>query len=645
MLHFRPFTLALLLGGFALAGCSGGGGASASLPRLTAAGSASGAAAPASVPIATVANVVASTEPTLLPSATAATSGLSLDASTTLSTGTPVFSDTFANVAVGAADPNWAIGGGTWRVCAPTGAHEYCAAGDNNIAAAGSASWTDYHLDAVVVPDTGTNGVAIIGRMHDAGHFYQLELRNDYSGSGKEMWYLWRFDGGWRLLKGGPLQLDTTNSYKLRLGFSGTTISAAVAYDGQPTFHALGSATDTAFAKGNVALRSWGTSKGRFSNVAVTLDGAVATPTPTPSPVSSAPPSHPTSTPMPAPTATPVAASGYSESGQRYPAAGTFTYFPSSLMLANYSPTIDANDAAWKSKNSITGFDSIRVATGDGGTADAGYKYDPGEPLYYCTPGAPGCVKYAMNCTQYTVNCTNGTPFWCPAKAVPQGINDAHVTCIDEQSGLVTSLWAATSNPGSGGGTWSSGAGVQCSLSGNAQNCGSTASNIPVAVGLVKASDLQSGAYTLPYAIQTAVKCEAPPQMGLVAPATWGDGSTAGCPPSGQRIFLFGYTAAQIDATSNPEWAKKILRTMLVGSHGLVLTDTNPYAGIDGGGGISIQPESALSYTQFGMANPWKPIIASDSANLGQTPPPGTADLGIPHAGIDLADNLHFADV
>jgi len=611
MFQIRRLAIVSVLCVLALAGC-GGAGQSA----LPAASSANSKAASSR---ATMADVVASTQPIMRAGATTASTAhqlRTLDA-TVLSNAAPAFSDDFENVAAGASDPNFTVVAGTWNICVPPGAsHEYCPTGTSNLVAAGSTAWTDYHVDGYVFPDTGANGIAVLGRMQDSSHFYELELRDDVAGSGTTWWYLWRFDGSWNGLAAGQLHLDGSNYYRLRLAFSGSTISAAASYDGKK-FDALASVTDTAFASGYVGLRTWGTAKGRFDAVDVTLDGSSAAPTPAKTP------------------SVPV-------SGVRYPAGGSYTYFPSSLMLANYSASIDPNDRAWKDRNHITGLDHIRVAAGDGGARDSANAYDPSEPLFYCAPGESGCAKYTMNCTIYTVHCTNGKPFWCPAKAVPQGISDAHVTCIDERTGVVTALWEAAANPGTGGGTWSSGAGAQCSLDGNGQDCGTSAANVPAAVGLIKPEDLLSNAYTLPYAIQAAVSCEAPPTAGVIAPATWGDGTTAGCPPTGQRIFLFGYTAAQIDATSNPEWAKKILRTLLVGSHGIVLTDTDPYAGVNGGGGISIQSESALTYTQFGLANPWKPIFAT--VTLASGAPAGIADIVVPHDGIDFG-NLHFADI
>lgn len=330
MFQIRRLAIVSVLCVLALAGC-GGAGQSA----LPAASSANSKAASSR---ATMADVVASTQPIMRAGATTASTAhqlRTLDA-TVLSNAAPAFSDDFENVAAGASDPNFTVVAGTWNICVPPGAsHEYCPTGTSNLVAAGSPAWTDYHVDGYVFPDTGANGIAVLGRMQDSSHFYELELRDDVAGSGTTWWYLWRFDGSWNGLAAGQLHLDGSNYYRLRLAFSGSTISAAASYDGKK-FDALASVTDTAFASGYVGLRTWGTAKGRFDAVDVTLDGSSAAPTPAKTP------------------SVPV-------SGVRYPAGGSYTYFPSSLMLANYSASIDPNDRAWKDR--ITSPDSITFAS------------------------------------------------------------------------------------------------------------------------------------------------------------------------------------------------------------------------------------------------------------------------------------------
>ena len=64
-----------------------------------------------------------------------------------------------------------------------------------NVSLAGSPAWRDYYVQAYVnLNSDAGSGVTILGRVQDATHFYQAELRRD--GSGNKTWMLWKNSGG-----------------------------------------------------------------------------------------------------------------------------------------------------------------------------------------------------------------------------------------------------------------------------------------------------------------------------------------------------------------------------------------------------------------------------------------------------------------
>ena len=220
-------------------------------------------------------------------------SSLRLDAANVTplaSTGTSAYADTFESDAIGSQPAGWSLARGSWSVCQQASSHEACASAGGIEALVGDASWTNYHVDTTVV-DSNLNqgGVSVLGRVQDATHFYQLELRRDESsGSANMAWYIFKYDGrGWSEIAGGAANVQSNTHYRLRLAFTGAVISAFISYNGSDTFAALGSGTDASFVSGKIGLRSWGSGTTRFDNVNVTLDGA-ASPSPSPVPTSTA---------------------------------------------------------------------------------------------------------------------------------------------------------------------------------------------------------------------------------------------------------------------------------------------------------------------------------------------------------------------
>ena len=147
-------------------------------------------------------------------------------------------------------------------------------------------AWTDYLVQASAFRDSKVSpqgGVMIAGRVVDATHFYDLEMRSDIAGSGREFWYIAKRNGSiWTQIAGGPMTTQPIPYYTLRLAFAGNTISAFMASNYSTTFVALGSGTDASYARGGVGLGSFNTANARFDAVRVTMNKT------TPAPLSTA---------------------------------------------------------------------------------------------------------------------------------------------------------------------------------------------------------------------------------------------------------------------------------------------------------------------------------------------------------------------
>ena len=168
---------------------------------------------------------------------------------------------------------NWTPAMGSWAACKPSAnaTWEYCAnSASANVSLAGSPAWRDYYVQAYVNLDSDAGGgVAILGRVQDATHFYQAELRQD--GSGNKAWMLWKNSGGsWSYINSGYFNYAARNYYLLRLSMVGSSIGVSISTDWGASFQPLGTGSDTEFGAGKVGLRSWG-SPARFDNVEVRL--------------------------------------------------------------------------------------------------------------------------------------------------------------------------------------------------------------------------------------------------------------------------------------------------------------------------------------------------------------------------------------
>ena len=139
-----------------------------------------------------------------------------------------------------------------------------------NVSLAGSPAWRDDDVQAYVYlnSDAGS-GVTILGRVQDATHFYQAELRQD--GSGNKSWMIWKNSGGrWSVHKLRDLNYAAGDYYLLRLSMVGSSLGVSISTDWGTSFQPLGTGSDTEFGAGKVGVRSWG-SPARFDSVEVRL--------------------------------------------------------------------------------------------------------------------------------------------------------------------------------------------------------------------------------------------------------------------------------------------------------------------------------------------------------------------------------------
>jgi len=263
-----------------LAGCSGSGATTGATPTLAVG---NGVASSASAPSA--AAPIVSGDPTMPPVVTlAAARPLSA------SGGSPLFADDFSADPVGGAVANWTSFFGRWSVCTPAGeARSYCSNANDGAAFAGSSTWTDYTLQATLASSNLHNaGAALLARIQDSSHFYQLELRPDFR-TGAPSWWIWKSSAGsWKYLAGGLLGANSTAVYAMRFDLTGSQLSAYVQYAGSAAWTPLGSGKDGSYTSGKIGLRNWG-APGRFSAVSVIGSGmGTVAPSPSPAPTPNA---------------------------------------------------------------------------------------------------------------------------------------------------------------------------------------------------------------------------------------------------------------------------------------------------------------------------------------------------------------------
>jgi hypothetical protein len=227
------------------------------------------------------------------------------------------------------------------------------------------------------------------------------------------------------------------------------------------------------------------------------------------------------------------------------------------------------------------------------------------------------------------------------SRATPENggnIGDAHFAIVDSGTGMEYDFWRTQWPPKNG--VLTIGWGGECPLSGNGiVACGATATSTAISLGIIRAKDLvaavQNGG-TLPYALQTAIKCT----NKAVAPFLTSDGSTPGCPPEGARVYLAMHDS-DVNASGVSGILQAILRTIDEDHYGMFVTDTN-----GGEDGFSLTMESDLTYTTFGLPGPavtdLVPLAQSEGVPGSSQPFQSEYYLQLPLNGLDLASKLKF---
>jgi hypothetical protein len=173
------------------------------------------------------------------------------------------FSDFESGVATG-----WTPIAGTWAVCQPPGAsHEYCESdttGTPSLSVTGSATWSDYSIDAAALStDSSVGWLELVGRFHDAANYYELQVRGT-------TWAIRRLSANaWTVLASGSFSFASNTYYRLKLEMVGTKLTASTSADKGATWQTLGSATDATFSDGKAGVKSK-YAVARFDKITVT---------------------------------------------------------------------------------------------------------------------------------------------------------------------------------------------------------------------------------------------------------------------------------------------------------------------------------------------------------------------------------------
>jgi hypothetical protein len=207
-----------------------------------------------------------------------------------------LFSDDFETDAIGSVPTGWTVvSGSAWSV-QQDGTHVLKqndpSTANAHVIVAGSASWTDYTVQASMKP--GANDLnqssVLMARFVDNSNHYSFLLKNNSE------WYLGSVvNGNWTTFGQGTFNYSS-QFYTLTLTVKGSTISGAI------NGTTLVTATDTSFASGMIGFSTKATSE--LDNVVVSSGSITPTPTPTPTQTPSPTPT-PTQTPTPTPTPTP----------------------------------------------------------------------------------------------------------------------------------------------------------------------------------------------------------------------------------------------------------------------------------------------------------------------------------------------------
>ncbi|HYH03933.1 MAG TPA: right-handed parallel beta-helix repeat-containing protein, partial [Bacillota bacterium] len=200
----------------------------------------------------------------------------------------------------------WTVQSGTWSVVQDSGSYVFYQSGmSEGRAAAGTASWTNYAVEAKVKVDNfnGSNRAYVCARYKDGNNYYAASL---YNSSGGKLEIRKKVNGSSSTLTSKSYPLTTGTWYTVKLEVNGTSLKMYV----NGTLQL--SASESSLTSGGIGLIAFKTVT-KFDAVTVT-DAGSTTPTSTAT-NTSAPTVTPTSTstviPTTTPTSTPVASALY----------------------------------------------------------------------------------------------------------------------------------------------------------------------------------------------------------------------------------------------------------------------------------------------------------------------------------------------
>ena len=248
------------------------------------------------------------------------------------------------------------------------------------------------------------------------------------------------------------------------------------------------------------------------------------------------------------------------------------------------NPRLDPRSSQIVSR--LLGFGSVQhLLAGQADTPD-----DYSHPTYYSQLFDP---VYTLHCYEASWGTCpiEGDQVSVPDAARPAAGGDAHLTVVNQITGLEHDLYKVRSKP-SGGGTLEFRWGGSTSINGTGLGSAATASQVGNLAGIIRAPELEAG--EINHAIFMVAKCDSGEYVhpaGKAGRRCSDIGLSDGdAPPMGAR-FQLRMSDAEIDALNVPAWKKTIFRAMA--RYGMIVGDT-------GSGSWAIQAESGSTYTSFG---------------------------------------------
>jgi hypothetical protein len=243
---------------------------------------------------------------------------------------------------------------------------------------------------------------------------------------------------------------------------------------------------------------------------------------------------------------------------------------------------------------------------GGGFTVAAGSR-----PLFFASPSDPAMKIVCTNALGGSGSCTgangvniSGQTINVPAGAQPQSGSDGHLTVIETATGAEYDFWDATID----GSTIEAGTGSVTDVNtGNGLGAQGDAANFALSAGLLRPSELASGA--IYHALVVTVPCTSAngATVGYSYPATggWGEAcgdhwseSESGAPLLGQLLRL-NLTDAQIASSAAPAWQKTIMTALA--HYGAYIEDTDGSLNT----GIDFITQDSTSWTDLGQPDQW----------------------------------------